>query len=235
MKIKPINVKFLSLFLCIFALSISCKPKIAIKVNNREEIFVDVNIVPTESAKKIIRSFSKISSDESIFEGKEENIEKFSMDNGVKITKFKNTSSLEVSLSMQFPSTNLTPSIFSVNKKEGSLKFSLDRDKLKVFVENMKDEDKAYLELLMAPSLQGTDTSEREYASLIASAYGNKVANELLSSYIDLVFEMPTTIKTVNTQPNIKYEIKGKKAFINIPITKVLLMNEPILITVNYK
>jgi len=62
---------------------------VAVKVNHNEEIFVDVNITPMESTKKIIKSFSNISSGSSLFEGKEANIEDVSTDNGVKITKLK--------------------------------------------------------------------------------------------------------------------------------------------------
>jgi len=121
-----------------------------------------------------------------------------------------------------------------VNRKLDFLKFSLDRDKLKAFFEEMQDEDKEYLELLMAPSLQGVKMNEAEYASLIASAYGKKVANELLTSHIALSFEVPASIKSVDTHSDIKCEIKGKKAFINMPITKVLVMNDPIEIIVKY-
>ena len=204
-------------------------------MNAKEEIFVDVELAPLESTKKIIKSFSKISKGESIFDGKEENMQDISTDEGVKITKFKKTSSYDVSLSMIFSNNNLNSSIFSLDKKRGALKCSLSRNNLKAFFEGLKGEDKEYLELLMAPSLQGTDMSEREYTSLIASAYGKKIASELLTSHIALIFEAPAPIKTVEVSPTVKYEIKGKKVFVNIPITKVLVMNEPILITVNYK
>jgi len=98
----------------------------------------------------------------------------------------------------------------------------------------MTQEDREYLDLLMAPSLQNTKMSEEEYIALIASAYGNKASQELKNSLLTLSFEVPKKIKSVQLIPKTTQKVDTNKLEVQFTISKVLVMNEEIKVTIDY-
>ena len=99
---------------------------------------------------------------------------------------------------------------------------------------NIADEDREYLDLLMAPSLQEISMGNEEYIELMANAYGKKIATELKSSILSLSFEAPSKIKKIKTSPKMDYETKETKVMFSIPLTYILVMNEPINISFDF-
>jgi len=216
----------------------SCASKIAIKVSKTQEVFVDLDIKPSESTKKIIKSLSSIEKDSQKDDQgaiQDEKLEHVILEGGIEIISFKRTSNFDTSAKIKFPSNSkeIDSSIFNV-KKEGALVLSLDRKKLRSFFSGMSDEQKGYLELLMAPSMQEEDMSSSEYLFLIASSYGKKVAGELSRSRIKLHIEVPNTIKNVSVSPKTEYTIKDKVLQLSLPLISFLVMEEPIVINVEY-
>jgi len=228
------------LILLIVLVFASCASKIAIKVSKTQEVFVDVDIKPSESTKKIVKSLSSIAKDDKQTKNgqngfQEEKLENIMLEGGVEIISFKRDGNLDTNAKIKFPASSkeIDSSIFNVSE-EGSLVLSLSKEKLRNFFSGMSEEQKGYLELLMAPSMQEDDMSSSEYISLIASSYGKKVAGELKHSRIKLYIEVPNTIKNVSVSPKAEYTIKGKVLHLSLPLISFLVMQEPIIINVEY-
>lgn len=223
--------------LILFAIAlccISCMPKANIRLTTSNDVFVSIDVAPSLATKKLLQSFSNLNS-ESAFANQEEDISNVKTEDGIEIIKLKKTSSLDFSAELKLsPKLEQSLSLFSFNKGKSHAKLLLDRKTLNTFFENLAKEEKEYLDLLMAPSLQDINMSDDEYIELIANAYGKKIATELKNSFLSLSFEAPSKIKKVIVSPKIEYEIKNAKAFFSIPLTYILVMNEPIDISLAY-
>lgn len=214
--------------------SISCTPKANIKITDSNSVFLSVDVAPSSATKKLLKSLSSFGSDSAFLE-QEEDVSNVETEDGIEIIKLKKTSSLDFSAKLKFSdSSKLLPSMFSFSKEKSNMKFSLDRKTLNSFFSNLANEDKEYLELLMAPSLQEVSMSDDEYIELIASAYGKKIASELKNSFLILSFETPSKIKNVSTSPKMEYEAKDAKVVLSLPLTYILVMNEAITIELDY-
>ena len=223
---------FLVFFAVVFF--VSCTPKIAITVDNQNQIVAELNIKPSLATKKLIKSLSGFAEGSS-FDSEETEIQNEKTEDGMEIIRFKKTSSLELDALLKFPSSyDLGTGIFELNVAEKKLICSLDRKKLKAFFENISPQDKEYLELLMAPSLQDDEMSEDEYIALIASAYGGTVAGELKTSVLSLSFQLPKQIKSISITPKYEYKLEGNTAYILIPLQSILVLASPINIVLQY-
>lgn len=213
---------------------ISCTPKANIRLTNSNDVFISIDVAPSLATKKLLQSFSSLNSG-SAFANQEEDISNVKTEDGIEIIKLKKTSSLDFSAELKLsPKLEQSLSLFSFNKGKSNIRLLLDRKTLSSFFENLAKEEKEYLDLLMAPSLQDINMSDDEYIELIANAYGKKIATELKNSFLSLSFEAPSKIKKVIASPKIEYEIKNAKAFFSIPLTYILVMNEPIDISLAY-
>ena len=227
-------IKLLALFMIFLCCATSCTPKLRIKLNAQDEVFVDMDVTHTDSTKRLIKSLVGFSGD-SMFEGKETNIENVKGEDGFEIIKLKKSATLDVSAKLKFAdSTKLESSLLFVNKSEKKLLFSLNRKTLASLFEHMTPEDKEYLDLLMAPSLQNTKMSEDEYIALISNAYGNKASQELKQSSLTLFFELPKKIKNVHITPKSEHKFNADKLEVYIPMTTVLVLEQDINIVVDY-
>ena len=226
--------KYIKLFFfTIISFFLSCTPKADIKITASNDVFLSVDISPSVATKKLLKSLSSFASD-SAFSEKEEDISNVKTEDGIEIIKLKKTSSLDFSAKLRFSdSSKLFPSMFSFNKDK-SITFLLNRKILNIFLMNIADEDREYLDLLMAPSLQEISMGNEEYIELIANAYGKKIATELKSSILTLSFEAPSKIKKIKTSPKMDYETKETKVMFSIPLTYILVMNEPINISFDF-
>lgn len=227
-------IKIMVLFCAMIIVATSCTPKVKIKVSDKNEVFVDIDITHTDSTKRLIKSLNNLGGD-SMFEGKDENIENVKGEDGMEIVHLRKTASLDVNAKLKFSDTDkLNPSMLLINKTEQKLIFSLNRKTTSSFFEQMSQEDREYLDLLMSPCLQNTKMSEEEYIELIANAYGNKASQELKGAKFSISFELPKKIKNVQISPQNEQKIDGNKMEVHIPMTKVLVMNQEIKVTIDY-
>ena len=225
--------KFYHIFFAFILSCISCTPRANIKITASNDVFLSMDISPSANTKKLLKSLSGFSSD-SAFSNQEEDISNVKTEDGIEIIKLKKTSSLDFTAKLRFSdSSKLFPSMFTFNKDK-SITFLLNRKILNSFLMNIADEDREYLDLLMAPSLQEISMGNEEYIELIANAYGKKIATELKSSILTLSFEAPSKIKKIKTSPKMDYETKETKVMFSIPLTYILVMNEPINISFDF-
>ncbi len=231
---KQLVMKNIFFIVCAIFLFISCTPKIAVKVDKNSNIVAEIDIKPTLATKKLIKSFSGFAEGSSSA-SEEVNIQNEKTKDGVEIIKFKKTASLEVEAIMKFPpSHDALSSIFELNQKEKKLICSLNRQKLKSFFDNLSQQDKEYIELLMAPSFQDEKMSEDEYIQIISNAYGNTIANELKNSSVLLEFKLPNKIKNLSITPKSEYKLKGDAVECSIPLSRILVLDSPIDIIIQY-
>lgn len=220
-------------FACILC-CISCTPKADIKITASNDVFLSIDISPSIATKKLLKSLSNFGT-ESAFSDKEEDISNIKAEDGIEIIKLKKTSSLDFSTKLKFSrNAKLFSSMFNFDKNKSTMELKLNRKTLNSFFSSLSNEDREYLELLMAPSLEDNGMDNDEYIKLIASSYGKKVAEELKTSTLVLSLDAPSKIKSIATSPKIGYEIKEAMAIFSIPLTYILILNEPISITLDY-
>ena len=226
--------KYIKLFFfTIISFFLSCTPQASVKITSSNDVFLSVDISPSVATKKLLKSLFSFGAD-SAFSDEEEDISNITTEDGIEIIKLKKTSSLDFTAKLRFSdSSKLFPSMFTFNKDK-SITFLLNRKILNSFLMNIADEDREYLDLLMAPSLQEISMGNEEYIELIANAYGKKIATELKSSILTLSFEAPSKIKKIKTSPKMYYETKETKVMFSIPLTYILVMNEPINISFDF-
>jgi len=226
--------KYIKLFFfTIISFFLSCTPKADIKITASNDVFLSVDISPSIATKKLLKSLSSFGAD-SAFSDEEEDISNITTEDGIEIIKLKKTSSLDFTAKLRFSdSSKLFPSMFTFNKDK-SITFLLNRKILNSFLMNIADEDREYLDLLMAPSLQEISMGNEEYIELMANAYGKKIATELKNSILTLSFEVPSKIKKIKTSPKMDYQTKETKVMFSIPLTYILVMNEPINISFDF-
>ena len=212
----------------------SCTSKIVIKISKTQETFLDLDIKPSDSTKKIVKSLYSMSKDGQE-DTQDKTLENVVLEGGIEIVSFKMNQNFGASAKVKFltNSKEIDSQIFNV-KKEDALILSLNKEKLKSIFSGIGEEAKGYLELLMAPSMQENDMSTSEYMSLIASSYGKKVAGELKNSRVELHIEVPNKIKNVSISPKSEYSINDNVLELSLPLIHLLVMEEPILINVEY-
>ncbi|MGP1440913.1 MAG: hypothetical protein ACTTJ3_09285 [Treponema sp.] len=227
--------KYIKLFFfTIISFFLSCTPKANIKITNSNDVFLSMDISPSIATKKLLKSISNFGSN-SAFSDKEEDVSNVKTEDGIEIIKLKKTSSLDFSAKLKFSkNTKIFSSMFTFDKNNSNVKFELNRKTLNNFLLSLATEDVEYLELLMAPSLQNIKMSDEEYIELIASSYGKKIADELKTSSLTLSIELPSKVTDINLSPKMDYKIKEKEIIFIIPLTEILIMNDPISIMIDY-
>ena len=101
-------------------------------------------------------------------------------------------------------------------KMSFTTKAKIEGDEISITAKDLQDlynsfdkKTKTYCDLLVAPSLINEPMSLEEYSEILASVYGQKLANEILTGDI-----------------NFSVERNGKKTNTSIPIVKFLILNE---------
>ncbi|MCQ2601730.1 MAG: hypothetical protein MJ184_10265 [Treponema sp.] len=110
-----------------------------------------------------------------------------------------------------------------IRNKEGlatQMKISLSPEILQDLITNQNNVIQKYADLLMAPCFTGDTMSKEEYIELVASLYGNEIAEEITSGSIRILLKNSRTKKM-------------PEAF-SIPLIDILTLTEEKTFTVNY-
>lgn len=110
-----------------------------------------------------------------------------------------------------------------VRNKEGlatQMKITLSPEILQDLITNQNNVIQKYADLLMAPCFTGDPMSKEEYIELVASLYGNEIAEEITSGSIRILLKNSRTKKM-------------PEAF-SIPLIDILTLTEEKTFTVNY-
>ncbi len=112
-----------------------------------------------------------------------------------------------------------------VSCTSNSMVLKLSPKNLKAFAGGLPQSTKNYLDLFMAPVFTGESMSREDYKMLIASIYGENIANELDKSSISINMAPPKgkTIKTASIPKN--GSKSADKATFSIPLLDFLTLN----------
>lgn len=102
--------------------------------------------------------------------------------------------------------------------QDGKPYLEISSEKLLSLYEKLPFEIQSYLDMLMAPSFTGEKMSDEEYLDLLASVYGQSLADEIKNSKINFVF-----VKTnANSTDNADNEKNAKRTRTTISLLSIL-------------
>ena len=134
------------------------------------------------------------------------------------------TNNAEETLNINFKSSdNKFDFIKIIRNNEGlatQMKITLSPEILQNLITNQNNVIQKYADLLMAPCFTGELMSKEEYIELVASLYGNEIAEEITSGSIKIFLK--------NSRAK-----KIPEAF-SIPLIDILTLTEEKTFTVNY-
>ena len=86
----------------------------------------------------------------------------------------------------------------------------------------------------MAPALTGEELTSKEYEELIKSAYGEKTADELKRAKLRISVTCPKKVQSITVTPLGTGRKEGNKAYIEVPLSKLLSLKNNIFVEVRY-
>ena len=98
----------------------------------------------------------------------------------------------------------------------------------------LSEDDREYIDLLMAPAITGENLSAAEYEDLIKQGYGEKLAKELKKSKFNISLTCPRKINSITIKPFGSVSKNGNKGTVDIPLSELLCVHEPIFIEVKF-
>ena len=99
--------------------------------------------------------------------------------------------------------------VASAQNKRG-LSINVQPQKIKGWAQSLPEETKAYVDLLMAPVVEGELMSPEEYTGLVGAVYGKALANEMTDALVRLTIIPPNG---------------AKKTEHSIPLTEILTLS----------
>lgn len=109
---------------------------------------------------------------------------------------------------------------------ENSLSLVISPESMQAFVQSLPQESQDYFELLMAPVLTGEEMTPEEYIDLVASFYGQPLADELKTANIKVALKCPDGCR-------IKSNSSAEATFV-ISAADFLCLKETRIFTINW-
>lgn len=114
-----------------------------------------------------------------------------------------------------------------VYRSENSLSVKVSPEILQQTYLLLSDEEKSYMDLLMAPSITGEKMSLEEYSDLVASVYGQELADELYEGRLYLNLGCPSGKKIKKALASgQELSWHGARALFEIPLIFLLCNQE---------
>lgn len=224
---------------CLALFVLSCTPKADIFVQPAGNAVVTLDIKTSPLMDVLLANVANFSEEEqkekkSIFNTEE--IKAQLEEKGINVLSIATESlaGINAKIKIQKEQMEDANSFVKVDMKKGNLLFSIGPDNIKEFVNLLSDDDRAYIELLMAPAITGENISTKEYIELIESAYGEKLANELKNSKLSVSVTCPKKVRDIKVTPFGRGQKDGTKAFANIPLVEILCVRDPIFVEVTF-
>ncbi len=239
MKKKIIYALTMMLILLLTIGTMSCTPKTNVFVQPTGNVVVTIDIASSEVMDSIVANFANFSEEEkkenaSIFET--EQIKKELEKQGLKVFYVKANSMAGIQAKFKVFQKHMQGenSFVKTDMKKGLLSLSIGPKNIQEFVNMLSAEDREMLDMLMAPVFTGEDLSEAEYIENMA-AFGPTLANELKRSKMKISVTCPKKVRSIEIKPFGKGVKKGNKAFIEIPLTRILCVKKPIFAEVKFR
>ncbi len=238
---KRIMNTFIASIVLLFALGLmSCSPKTDVFVQPSGDAVVTINITSSKVMDTMIANFGNFSEEEtkenaSIFDA--EQIKTELENSGFKVLHVKTNSLAGISAKFKIYNKQMQGenAFVRTDMKKGLLYLSIGPQNIQEFVQMLSEEDREYLDLLMAPVLTKEKLNEKEYEAMIKATYGDTLANELKKSKFSISVTCPKKVMGIQVKPFGKGKKNGTKAFIQIPLTRILCVQEPIYAEVKFR
>jgi hypothetical protein len=237
-KMKNI-LKITGLFtLTIFVLS-ACAPKADIFIQQSGDAVITLDIKTGATVDMLLENTAQFTDAEkaessSIF--KTEEIKKALEDKGIKVLSMSTESIAGINAKIKIMSKDMNNdnAFVKTDIKAGLLYLSIGPENIKEFVNMLSEDDREYIDLLMAPAITGENLSAAEYEDLIKQGYGEKLAKELKKSKFNISLTCPRKINSITIKPFGSVSKNGNKGTVDIPLSELLCVHEPIFIEVKF-
>ena len=203
--IKTLKLIFASLALMILCASCTCE--ISMELKKDGSVDVEFSGIAGKAFATMINSVSGMSASDSgtnagsvIFDTKE--IEYEMSSNG--FSKVKAASKKGADLTVTMTDKNGKSALFTsgvVSIKDEKLNASLSPQSLVKFYNSADSQTVQFLDLLLAPIFNDEKMSQEEYLEVLASFYGEEIAQEMKNSNFRITLKNPDGTKVVQTIP----------------------------------
>lgn len=211
----------------------SCTPVAQVSISGTGEVVVDLSVQPSENTQVLVKK--TVGESNSLFD--EQQLKANLKTEKIETIQFKANDSAAVAGVFKIPKDRVqTSSLFDVDLENKKVKCNISKENMSLLVKTFPSDVKEYLELFASPITTGENLSAENYEASIASIYGPKIANELKTSFFKVVVNCPGVIESVKSEPEgrVRY-FAGNSATLTIPLSYMLSLEKPLLITISYK
>ena len=114
------------------------------------------------------------------------------------------------------------------------LSITLSPETLQTLVASLGTEMEGYAALFMAPVFTGEPMSKEEYVWLVASVYGEGVAQELEQGALVMTLRTPDGKSVQKSSLPNGAEVAGSKAAVRIPLAELLTLKTPLVSSISW-
>ncbi len=117
---------------------------------------------------------------------------------------------------------------------DDTLSITLSPETLQTLVASLGTEMEGYAALFMAPVFTGEPMSKEEYVWLVASVYGEGVAQELEQGALVMTLRTPDGKSVQKSSLPNGAEVAGSKAAVRIPLAELLTLKTPLVSSISW-
>ncbi len=183
---------FCSLFL------FSCSPEISIRAKNADDAEISVSAL---FSKKLTGTFAELTgaSDSAVISSSDIKnfLERAGATNVTARTKDNHFASADGTFSSLSKSTLSSSGLLI--RTPSSVKLTLGPVQLLSLYEQLDEDSRGYLDLLMIPCLNDETMTVNEYQELLSSVYGTDIASEIINARVKITLKSPDSKKAENS------------------------------------
>lgn len=230
------NKKIFFKQLCGLLLSLSvlsCTSVADVSVLPSGDVVLALSVQPSENMKALVENMSGQTT--SLFD--EQTITENLKTENIQTLSFKTDSVASVEGRFRIPADRVAASdMFVIDTENKKMTCNISKEVLGPLMETFPQDVKDYLDLFVSPITSGEQMTAAEYEQLIASVYGPKIAGELKTAFFKVTVSCPGVIDSVKTEPEgrVRY-FAGNSATMTVPLSYMLSLEKPLLITIVYK
>lgn len=193
-KMKTKNVILVSIFSVLLFLLCSCKTELKISVLPSGKIAVEYYAVPGKSFSETILAISgeEVFSDEPIVFNANE-IKTSVVQTGLEEIDVSGVKNSTLDIKGIIPSDKSDifskSGIIKYGTKANDVEIVISAKTLQKFYEFCPEQFQTYIDLFMSPSFTGEEMTTEEYVDLVASVYGQELADEVLTSKLHITLQ----------------------------------------------
>lgn len=214
----------------------ACSPKADIFIQPSGDAIITMDIKSSPIMNTVFKSVSQLSDEDmskSIFN--KDSIKMELEQKKIQVLKMETNSIADITAKLKiWKDNNTNPAFFNVDNKAGKISLNIGTQNIKEFAGLLSEDDREYIDLLMAPALSGETMSKEEYETLIEAVYGNKLASELKKAKFKIEVSCPKKVQRINITPIGMGKKNGNKAYLEIPVSDILCLQDSIFIEITY-